>query len=163
MGIDRQLLRARELRLSVSKYTISWLRVGLTVVAARCAFESSQAWQGGTSSVPKPQEHLHTHTPTRLLFASSRTHAIALSRLPRTLTDDCKTHQAMGLQFCSRRLARYASRCLLLAILRPQEGIRALLPTCTKCTSSRKEDDNGSRGVAITGVRYHCASCGENW
>ncbi|CAN0067761.1 unnamed protein product, partial [Ectocarpus sp. 4 AP-2014] len=69
----------------------------------------------------------------------------------------------MGLQFCSRRLARYASRCLLLAILRPQEGVRALIPTCTKCTSSSKEDDNGSRGVAITGVRYHCASCGENW
>ncbi|CAM9627049.1 unnamed protein product [Ectocarpus sp. 6 AP-2014] len=69
----------------------------------------------------------------------------------------------MCLQFCSRRLARYASRCLLLAILRPQEGVNALIPTCTKCTINSNEDDDGSGGVQITGVRYHCASCRENW
>ncbi|CAN0144158.1 unnamed protein product [Ectocarpus sp. 4 AP-2014] len=42
-------------------------------------------------------------------------------------------------------------KALCLALLRPQEGIKALIPTCAGC------------GEIIRAVRYHCHTCAKDW
>ncbi|CAN0410986.1 unnamed protein product [Ectocarpus sp. 12 AP-2014] len=44
-----------------------------------------------------------------------------------------------------------AFKALCLALLRPQEGIKALIPMCAGC------------GATIRAVRYHCHTCAKDW